>query len=149
MKFRAAVIPSGNATGVELPSEVMSSLGTEARPRVVITINGYTWRSRVASMRGQRLIGISGAHRAAAGIREGDIIEVDLELDVAPRDVPLPSDVADALRDDPDSRASFDGLPFGLKQKYVADIEKAKSADVRKRRIQKLIATLRGGRSLG
>lgn len=123
----------------------MKALGPEARPPVAITINGHTWRSRVALMRGQRLIGISAANRAAAGIAEGDIVEVNLQLDREPRDVPLPSDLADALNRE--ARTAFDRLPFGLKRKHVAEIEKAKNVDVRQRRIRKLVATLKGSYS--
>ena len=143
MRFRAKVIPSGNATGVEVPDDVMQALGPQGRPPVTITINGHTWRSRVAAMRGQRLIGISAAHRAAAGIREGDIIEVDIEIDEAPREVVEPVDLSDAFDNCPQARTSFDRLPFGLRQKHVNTIQEAKSAEVRERRIIKLIATLK------
>jgi bifunctional DNA-binding transcriptional regulator/antitoxin component of YhaV-PrlF toxin-antitoxin module len=142
VRFRAKVIPSGNATGVEIPAEVMQALGPQARPPVAITINGHTWRSRVAAMRGLRLIGISAAHRAATGIAEGDIIEVDVELDKAPRDVVEPADLTDALNVCPEARTSFDRLPFGLRQKHVNAIEEAKSPDVRERRIRSLVTTL-------
>lgn len=81
MKFLAQVIPSGNATGVEVSDDVMQALGPMGRPPVRITINGHTWHSRVAAMRGQRLIVISAAHRAAAEISEGDIVEIDVEID--------------------------------------------------------------------
>jgi hypothetical protein len=144
MKFRAQVIPSGNATGVEVPDKVMQALGPAGRPPVTITINGHTWRSRVAAMRGQHLIGISAANRAAAGISEGDFIEIDVELDEAPREVAETADLADALDSCPQARASFDRLPFGLRQKHVRTIEEAKSTEVRERRIGKLIATLEG-----
>lgn len=144
MKFRAQVVPSGNATGVEVPDNVMQTLGPAGRPPVTITINGHTWRSRVAAMRGQHLIGISAANRAAAGISEGDIIEIDVELDEAPREVAEPADLADALDNCPQARMSFDRLPFGLRQKHVRTIEEASSAEVRERRIGKLIATLEG-----
>jgi hypothetical protein len=144
MKFRAQVIPSGNATGVEVPDKVMEALGPAGRPPVTITINGHTWRSRVAAMRGQHLIGISAANRAAAGISEGDFIEIDIELDEAPREVAEPADLADALDSCPQARASFDRLPFGLRQKHVRTIEEAKSTEIRERRIGKLIATLEG-----
>jgi hypothetical protein len=121
----------------------MQALGPQGRPPVAITINGHTWRTRVAAMRGQRLIGISAAHRAAAGISEGDIIEVDVELDEAPRDVVEPADLTDALNGCPEARTSFDRLPFGLRQKHVNAIEQAKSAEVRERRVRKLVATLK------
>jgi hypothetical protein len=143
MKFQATVIPSGNATGVEIPAEIMEALGPEARPPVAITINGHTWRSRVALMRGQCLIGISAANRAAAGIAEGEIIEIDLQLDGEPRDILPPPDLADVLSAAPEAKAAFDRLPFGLKRKHVAAIEDAKSAEVRQRRIGKLVTSLK------
>ncbi len=95
-------------------------------------------------MGGRHLIGISAANRAAAGISEGDFIEIDVELDEAPRVVAEPADLADALDSCPQARASFDRLPFGLRQKHVRTIEEAKSTEVRERRIGKLIATIEG-----
>jgi uncharacterized protein YdeI (YjbR/CyaY-like superfamily) len=147
MKFMARIVPSGNATGVEVPDHVMQALGPQGRPPISITINGHTWRSRVAAMRGQRLIGISAAHRTAAGIREGDVIEIDVELDEAPRTVVEPADLAEVLNGCPEARASFDRLPFGLRQKHVAAIEDAKSTAVRERRISKLVTALKSGGS--
>ena len=146
MRFRATVIPSGNATGIEIPEDVMRVLGPQGRPPVTITINGHTWRSRVAAMRGMKLVGISAANRAAASIAEGDIVEVDVALDEEPREIIEPSDLADALNNNAEARASFDRLPFGLKQKHVASIEDAKSAEVRQRRIDKLVASLSAAR---
>lgn len=142
MQFRAVVIPSGNATAVGLPHEVMQSLGPEARPPVAIVINGHSWRSRVAVMNGQRLVGISAAHRAAAGIELGQTIEIDIRLDTAPRDVEESDDLKSALDGNRAARTAFDKLPFGLKAKHVRDIESAKSAEVRTRRIRKLVEAL-------
>ena len=142
MQFRAIVIPSGNATAVEIPDDVVQSLGPEARPPVAITINGHTWRSRVAIKDGQRLVGISAANREAAGIAEGQQIEIDLLLDTAPREVEEPEDLKSALDANPAARAAFDKLPFGLKAKHVREIEAAKTPEVRARRIGKLVETL-------
>lgn len=93
MQFRAVVIPSGNATAVEIPDDVMQSLGPEARPPVAIIVNGHSWRSRVALMNGHHLVGISAAHRAAAGIAEGQMIDIDISLDTTPREVEEPNDL--------------------------------------------------------
>ncbi len=125
----------------------MKTLGPEARPPVAIRINGHTWRSRVALMRGQRLIGVSAANRAAAGIAEGDIVEVDVQLDRESREVAPPSDLAEALNAASEAKAAFDRLPFGLKRKRVAEIDEAKSLEVRQRRIAKLVAALKGADS--
>ena len=145
MKFRAIVIPSGNATAVEVPPEIVEALGPEARPPVEIGINGHSWRSRIARMRGQCLIGVSAANRAAAGIAEGESVEVDVRRDEAPREVALPADLAEALQATPGAHAAFARLPFGLKRKHLATIEEARSAETRRRRIEKLATTLGGG----
>src|SRR5262245_10176447 len=97
MKFKAKVVASGNATAVEVPKALLESLSAGARPPVTITINGHSWRSRIAAMRGQSLIGISAANRKASGISEGDRVEVAIELDSEPRTVHEPPDVAAAL----------------------------------------------------
>jgi len=139
------VEPAGNAAGVEVPAEVVDALGSGRRPKVVIIIGGHTWRSRVASMGGRFIVGISAANRAASGISEGDVIEVDLQLDDEPRVAAEPPDLAAALDRDPRARAAFDQLPYGLKNKHVRDIEGAKSPETRQRRIAKLVTTMSGG----
>jgi Bacteriocin-protection, YdeI or OmpD-Associated/Domain of unknown function (DUF1905) len=144
MKFTATVIPSGNATGIEVPRAVMKGLGSEARPLIAITINGHTWRSRIALMRGLCLVGISAANRVASGIATGDVVAVEIITDLEPRLVSEPPDLASALRDHPKARAAFDRQPFGLKRQQVADITAAKAAATRQRRIAALVSKLRG-----
>lgn len=141
--FQAKVVPSGNATGVEVPDAVLKKLGPGGRPPVTVTINGFSWRTRVAAMRGQRLIGISAAHRAAARISEGDIVEIEVELDEEPREVAEPAELAEALNNSPQARMAFDRLPFGLRQKHVNAIHEAKTSEVRERRIRKLVDNLK------
>lgn len=140
--FKAQVIPSGNASAVEVPEAVLRQLGSEARPAIRITINGHQWRSRIAAMRGMRLIGISAANRAASGIALGDQIEVTVALDTEPRDVDLPPDLAAALAK-AKALPAFEKLPFGLRRKHVADIDAAKAEATRQRRIDKLVSGLK------
>jgi len=142
LEFKATVIPSGNATAIEVPEQIAKALGSEARPPVKIAINGHSWRSRIALMRGQRLVGVSAANRAAAGVGLGDVVAVDLERDEAPREVEEPADLAGALNARPGARAAFDRLPFGLRRMHVASVIDARSPEVRLRRIDKLVASL-------
>jgi len=107
MKFKAKVIPSGNATGVETPKKIVEALRSGPRPLITVTINGHTWRSRIARTRGLCLVGISAANRVASGIAEGDIVVVDLTHDTAPRVVAPPPDLARALRDDAEANSGF------------------------------------------
>ena len=148
MRFPATVEPAGNATGIEVPAEIVTALGAGQRPKVAITINGHTWRSRVAAMGGRFIVGISAANRAACGIAEGDQVEAEVQLDTEPRVVPEPPDLAEALDGDPQARAAFDRLAYGLKRKHVQAIEDAKTSQTRQRRISKLITTIRGPRNM-
>ena len=52
MTFRAQVEPNEPMRGLEVPAQVVEALGGGKRPRVIITINRHSWRSRVAIMRG-------------------------------------------------------------------------------------------------
>jgi hypothetical protein len=45
-------------------------------------------------MGGTSMVGLSAEHRAGAGVAGGDEVEVDLELDSAPREVTVPADLA-------------------------------------------------------
>jgi hypothetical protein len=112
--FTATVVPAGNATGIEVPAEVVDALQAGRRPKVVITTHGHSWRSRVASKGGRFLVGISAANRAATGIELDDEVEITLELDTEPRVVVEPTDLAEALDTDPLAREAFDRLPYGF-----------------------------------
>lgn len=143
MRFRAIVEPAGNATGVQVPQEVVDGLGAGKRPAVAITINGHSWRSRVAAMGGRFLVGISAANRAASGIAAGDEVEVDLQLDTEPREVEVPADFAEALDAEPGVRAVFDRLAHTHRRRYVLSIEGAKTPETRQRRIAKAVREIR------
>jgi hypothetical protein len=129
--------------GLEVPKEVVDALGGGKRPPVIITINGHSWRSRVAIMRGRFLLGLSKANRQAAGVVTGDEAEVDVELDPRPRVVVEPADFARALDSDPVARAAYDRLAYSHKRRHVHAIESAKKPETRARRIEQALSTLR------
>jgi uncharacterized protein YdeI (YjbR/CyaY-like superfamily) len=95
-------------------------------------------------MRGRHIIGLSKANRAAAEVDTGDQVEVEVELDTEPRVIEVPEDLAAALDADPAMRAAFDGLSPGNRRRHVLAVEGAKKAETRERRIEKVLAELRG-----
>ena len=148
MKFRATVELGGKtATGIEVPPDVVAALGSSRKPAVRVTINDYTYRSTVATMGGRFMVGVSAEVRAAAGIAAGDIVDVEMELDTAPREVNVPADFAAALDRDPDARRFFDGLSYSNRLRFVLNIEGAKTDETRQRRIDKSVAMLHEGRT--
>ena len=145
--FRTTIIASGKtATGMVVPPQVVDALGSGKRPAVCVTINGQTYRSTVAVMGGDFMIGVSAANRELTGVQAGDEVDVRLELDTAPRVVELPADFAQALHADPVARAFFEGLSNSVKGWHVTSIEGAKTADTRARRIEKSVTMLHGHR---
>ena len=85
MRFRTTIQQSGKtATGIQVPEDIIQTLGAGKRPAVKVTINGYTYRSTVAVMGGRYMVGVSAEHRAGAGVAGGDEVDVDIDLDTAP-----------------------------------------------------------------
>jgi uncharacterized protein YdeI (YjbR/CyaY-like superfamily) len=76
----------------------------------------------------------------------GDDVEVDLELDTAPREVVVPDDLAAALDAEPAARATFDGLSYSNKSWHVLQVTGARTEETRQRRIARSLETLRQGR---
>ena len=148
MKFRTIIQLNGKtATGIQVPEEVVESLGSGKKPAVKVTIKDYTYRSTVASMGGKFMIPISAENRKGAGVAAGDEVDVDIVLDSEPRKVSVPSDFAAELDRYADARKFFDGLSYSDKRRFVLSIEGAKKAETRKRRIDKTINLLREGRA--
>lgn len=148
MRFRTTLDSAGkNAAGFRVPPEVVEALGKGKRPPVVVTINGYSYRNTVAVYGDEFLIGVAQEHRAPAGVKPGDEIEVDLVLDTAPREVEVPVDLAAALDAAPEAKAFFEGLSYSNKRRYTLSIEDAKSEETRRRRIEKSVSQLRERRA--
>jgi hypothetical protein len=147
MRFRTTILAAGKtAAGIEVPEEVVQALGAGKRPPVRVTINGYTYRNTVAVMGGSYMIGVSYEHRTASGLAAGDVVDVDLELDTAPREVTVPAELAAALDAEPVARATFEKLSYSNKSWHTLQVAGAKSDETRQRRIAKSIEALRAGR---
>jgi len=148
MRFTTTLDPDGkNAAGFRVPREVVEALGKGKRPPVIVTINGYSYRNTVAVYGDEFLIGVAQEHRGPAGVTPGDVIEVDLQLDTAPREVEVPADLAAALDAAPEAKLAFEALSYSNKRRYTLSIEDAKSAETRQRRIEKSVTQLRDGAS--
>lgn len=131
-----------NATGLCVPPESMAELGKGKKPPVKVTLNGFTYRSTVAAYGDVYMIPLSQERREAAGVQAGDIVEVTLELDLEPRTVEVPADLAAALAQKPGAREAFDALNYSTRKEHVRQVESAKAAETRQRRIAAIVAKL-------
>jgi hypothetical protein len=147
MKFRTTIELGGKtATGFRIPADVVEALGKGKRPPVLVTIGGHTYRSTVAAYGDVFMLPLSAENRAAAGVAAGDEVDVEVELDTAPREVAVPADFAEALDREPAARRFFDGLSYSQQRWFVLGIEDAKTEATRQRRITKAVAQLAEGK---
>jgi hypothetical protein len=145
--FRATIQQTGkSACGIEVPVDIVDALGGSRRPAVVVTLDGYAYRSTVAPMGGGFWVGVNADHREASGLRAGDEVQVTLDLDTAPRELEVPEDLAAALGADPIAKAFFDGLSYSNRRVHTLSVEDAKTPETRARRVAKSIALLHDGR---
>lgn len=144
--FETTVAASGNNTGIVVPDEVIEQLAAGKRPPVLVNVNGYEYRNTVAVMGGRHMISISAAVRDATGLKGADPIRVTLTVADTAREVDVPADFAAALAADERGRAFFERLSNSMQRYHVDNINAAKSADTRQRRIDKAIALFLDGR---
>jgi hypothetical protein len=148
VRFHATIEKAGKtATGIEVPEEVVSGLGGGKRPKVSVTIRGYTYRSSIAPMSGRFMLPVSAEVREGAGVAGGDEVDIDIEIDAEPREIEVPADLAEALDRDAAAKQVFNALSYSRKQRLVLPIEAAKTAETRQRRITKAVEALRDGKA--
>lgn len=138
---------SGNTAGFRIPDDAVEALGGGKRPKVVATVNGFTWRSSIARMGGEFMLGMSIDNRASAGVAAGEVLDLELELDTAKREIEVPEDLAAELAADPDAKAFWDGMSYSNQRWHAEQITGAKQAETRARRVAKSLAMLREGRA--
>jgi hypothetical protein len=148
IRFRAKLQARGPAAAVVLEDAQVAAVGAGAkRFPVVATVNGYTWRTSVARMGGESLLGLNRQVREAAGVAAGDSVEVVLLIDREPREVEVPDDLAAALAADAQAKAIFDALAFTHRKEYARWIAEAKRDDTRRRRLSQAIEMIRAGQT--
>ena len=118
-----------------------------ARPALNVTVNGFAYRSSLATMSGQYMISFSSDKRVATGLNGGDKIAVTLELDTAPRVMDVPPDLQKALEKDKAAKAYFATLSYSNQRRHIDPINDAKTPETRARRIEKSVVLFHDGKN--
>jgi hypothetical protein len=138
--FQATIYRDDTACFIPVPFDPKPVFG-KIRAPVKVTLNGYTFRSTIASMGGQVCIPLRKSNREAAGLTGNESLNVTLELDSEKRSAALPHVLVEAL--DPADRKKWAKLSFTRQREYAEAINDAKKEETRKRRVQKIAAALR------
>jgi Bacteriocin-protection, YdeI or OmpD-Associated/Domain of unknown function (DUF1905) len=100
---------------------------------VVATVNHCSTRTTlVPAGAGRYRLQLNSELRKAGGDCDaGDVIGVTLQLDNAPRDVPVPAELTSILKQHPKARKEFDKLPPGHRRQLLLYYLRAKSPKAR------------------
>ena len=145
VRFRAVIEDTGRGgAAVTLPFDPKAEFG-RARAPIRGTLNGAPFRSTVAVYGGVAYLGVAKTLRQAAGAEIGDEVDVELELDDAPREVDVPPELTAVLKRDPEAARAFEKLSFTHRKEYARWIAEAKRAETKQRRIAQAAEMLRSG----
>jgi hypothetical protein len=143
-RFEGTLEQHGSGTLLEVPFDVRAVFG-KARAPVRGTVNGYPFRTTVATYGGRSFPGFRREIREAAGFDDGDRLAIVLELDDEPRTVELPEELQAALAADAEAKAAFEGLSYTHRREYVEWVSGAKRDATRRARMERAVGMLRDG----
>jgi hypothetical protein len=107
---------------------------------VVAVVNGCSARVTLMPAGGGRYrIQLNTVLRKAARADVGDVVRVELQLDRASREEPVPADLRLALKESPEARRAFDELTTGHRRHFIKWFDSAKGPDTRIRRLGRAI----------
>jgi hypothetical protein len=138
--------PDSSATFIGIPFNALSVWGTRARVAVKGTINGRSFRGSITPYGGVHYLGINRDLREMIGVKAGEIVEVELEVDNDPRIISPPPDFQAALDEQPAAKIKWSKLSYSHQREHVEAIESAKKPETRAIRIADSIERLLGKR---
>jgi hypothetical protein len=143
IEFEAVIEEArGGGAGILVPPEVIAGLGGGGRTKVNATFDGVPYRGSVVTYGGRQIIGLLKSIRTEIGKGPGDVVTVTLEVDVAPRSVELPEELAALLAASPRARGRFEALSYSHQREHANHVAEAKRPETRMRRAEKTIESL-------
>jgi hypothetical protein len=142
--FRAKLepVPHGGHF-VLVPEKTASAAGLVYGARVRGTVNGVPYRSSLMKYGGVFHMGVHKATIAEAGVKPGDRVDVEIEVDSEPLPTDeAPADLAKAIAKNKAAKAAWAVLRPSHKREHVKAVLEAKKPETRARRIEKAIEML-------
>jgi hypothetical protein len=139
--FKTKIVREGSICFVPVPFDPRPVFG-KLRAPVKVTLNGYTYRSTIASMGNGPCIPLRRSHREAAGLEGGETLTVTLALDTEKREIKPPPDLVKALRAVPAGWDRWRALSYTHQREHVEAIADAKKPATRARRIESTVAMI-------
>ncbi len=131
----------GSTAFLILPFDPAQEFGSKRAP-VVVTINDYTFTSRVQMYAGVPHVTMRREHREAAGVQPGDVVACTLELNANPDAVEIPEELDAVLHVSPGAQEAFFLLAPSHQREHARYVADAKQSATRTRRSQKVVEKL-------
>jgi len=125
------------------PFDVVEIFGRKGRVPVKGTINGFRFRSSLMNMGDGHMMVVNAELRAGAKCKGGDTVNVVMELDEEKRTVEVPAYLRKIIDSDPKAKEFWSTISFTHQKEYVREIEGAKRAETREKRIAAMMDALR------
>jgi Bacteriocin-protection, YdeI or OmpD-Associated/Domain of unknown function (DUF1905) len=138
---KVKIFREGSICFVPVPFDPKALFGMVRAP-VKVTLNGYTYRSTIASMGGEVCIPLRKSNREAAGLEGGETIDVKIELDTEQREIKPPPDFIKELKAAPPAWDRWRELSYTHQREHVEAIEGAKKPETRARRIESAVRAI-------
>lgn len=133
---------------ITIPFDVQRVFGVSGRIPVRGTINGFPFRSSLASVHGIHLLGLDNRLQRQARIDPGDN-EVDVVLDVdTTQELHLPPQLRRALEADRFALRRFQELPYAHRQEFARWVGSARHRDTKSQRAAHAVALIKAGRTV-
>ncbi len=139
--FKATIVREGSMCLIPVTFDPREVFG-KVRAPVKVTLNGYTYRSTIASMGAGPCLPLRRSNREAAGLEGGETLEVTLELDTEKREVKPPPELVKALKATPPAWERWQELSYSHQREHVEAVEGAKQPATRTRRIESAVKML-------
>lgn len=128
------------------PFDVVEVFQRKGRIPVKGTINGFPFRSSLMNMGDGHMMAVNAQLRAGGKCKAGDTVEVVLELDEEKRVAEVPAYLKKIINSDPKAKEFWGKLSFTHQKEYVREIDGAKRAETREKRIAAMMDALRSNR---
>lgn len=132
---------------VDVPAEVGRALEHESSRQkhipVVAVVNGRSARTTLMPAgAGRYRVQLNSELRKAAQADTGDLVGIGLRVDRKSRALPVPPELREALQTRRQAREAFEKLGPGTRRQLLLFLDKAKSPEVRQRRLARLLDVL-------
>ena len=145
-KFKARIeSESGGGAYILFPYDTEKEFGTKGKVPVKATFNGVPYAgSLIKYGHPQHMLGVLKAIREQIGKGPGDIIDVELWKDEAPRVLEIPAAFKTAMKKE-GALETFEKLSYTHRKEYCRWITEAKKEETRSARLTKSIAMVKKG----